>query len=277
MTPGDPADRRDSRSGPEPTEEWLEQLAQSEGVTREDILKQLVSSYWTLKEMHGLIEQGEEGGVEEWPLDVESLYSDSFAEELEDVTERLERLENGDGGEDTVALRAEVEMLAERIDGVEGSLRDRLIDVEERVDEEFGNLERILDYLIDTTDDVERDLKMLSKEQEADRRRRAEQERLTELKHLASRLGVRKAKCEYCGANVDIALLPTPECPQCDRQFTDLDPDKGWFGLGSSTLKVTDKPYIDGAGRDDEQGHADGGQDGSNEVDAGFVWDGNLG
>lgn len=278
MTPDDPRDRRDARSGQLPTEEWLGQLAESEGVSREEVLEQLVSSYWTLKEMHGLIE-GREEGDEEWPIDVEALYSEAFAEELEDVNERLDRLEEGD---EDVALRGEVEMLAERIDGVEGalagriedvegSLGGRIDDVEGRVDEEFGNLERILDYILNTTDDLEEDLGALEREQEADRRRRAQQERLTDLKHLASRLGVRKAKCDYCDATVDIALLPTPECPQCDRQFTDIDPDRGWFGLGSSTLTVSGEPYIDdGSDRDDGRGRTDGGEDrpGSD----GFVW-----
>lgn len=247
----DPADTRENQSETE-SEEWLAKIAESEGLSRDEVVEQLVSSYWTLKEMHGMMEQTKEGrdaGRDVTPLDIEAVYAETLSESLDEIRERLERVEEELPDEDGNPLPGELEMLSQRIAAVEETLGDRHSELESRVDEEFGNLATILDYLIETTDSLTDGLESLSREQEADRRRRVEEERLTELKRLASRLGVRSATCGYCSATVDIAVLPTPECPQCDRRFTDIEPGRRWFGLGSNTLKVTEEPYLEGSSR----------------------------
>lgn len=248
----DPRDKRDVRSESNAPDEWLDRIADSEGISRDEVVEQLVSSYWTLKEMHGLMEHSEEGiQTEELPLDVERVFSDTFSDDIEEVTERLNRLEaalaEGAADEEASEAAARVEMLAQRIDAVESKLSERQDSLQSRFDEEFENLETILDYLIETTDELDARIDTVVREQETDRGHRDEQERLVELKRLASRLGVRSATCEYCDTSLDIALLPTPDCPQCDRRFTDIQPSKGWFGFGSDVLRVTEEPYLDDA------------------------------
>lgn len=246
----DPADRRDTRSEGGPSEEWIARIAESEGVSEEEVVEQLVSSYWTLKEMHGLMEQSEEGiDTEELPLDVERVFADSVSGDIDEIGARLDRLEEAIAGatvdDDTGEIAAQLEMLSQRINGVEEKLTERQDSLEDRFDEEFANLETILDYLIDTTDELDDRIDSIAGEQESDREHRNEQERLVELKRLASRLGVRSAKCEYCDSTIEIALLPTPDCPQCDRRFTDIQPSTRWFGFGTDVLKVTEEPYLD--------------------------------
>jgi len=262
----DPSDRRESHQSPE-TDGWIDRIAESEGLSREEVVEQLVSSYWTLKEMHGLMGLSEEG-VEsaDLPLDLDRIYSESVADDVEEIVDRLDRLEDAveaGGTADVDEVGARVEMLAQRIAAVEESLAERVGGLEGRFDEEFDNLETILDYLIETTDDLGERVQSADEAQEAARADREEQRRLVELKRLASRLGVRSAKCEYCDATVEIALLPTPHCPQCDRQFTDIQPATGWFGFGTDRLTVSDQPYLNGtdAGESadaDDAGSGDG-------------------
>lgn len=271
----DPADHADHADDRAPrldsghSEAWIERIAESEGISRDEVVDRLVSSYWTLKEIHGLVETSEEsdeadGG--EWPLDVGLAYSESLSAELTDLRDRVDGLEGALPGDDAVGsaseLTAQVKMLAQRVAAVEESLRDRQDGLDSRLDRELDNLETILEYLIETTDDLAAEVEALADEQRADRRRRAAEDRLADLKHLASRLDVRSAKCAYCDTRVEIALLPTPECPQCDRSFTDIEPATGWFGFGSNVLTVTEEPYLKDDSADRERTASGTGEDG---------------
>lgn len=272
MMTDDPSDRRGSRESHD-AEEWIDRIAESEGLTREEVVEQLVSSYWTLQEMHGLIEQSEEGTESaELPLDVERL----FSEDVEALVDRLDRLEAAveEGtSTDPEAVNARVEMLAQRIAAVEESLTERVGSLERRFDEEFDNLETILDYLIETTDELDDQVESVAEAQAADRRDREEEQRLVELKRLASRLGVRSAKCEYCDARVEIALLPTPHCPQCDRRFTDIQPATGWFGFGTDVLTVSGEPLLEGPD-DVDRAESDGDDGDGTATEDPFEWGG---
>lgn len=253
--PDDQSDERNSQAGSGATDEWIDRIAESEGLNRDEVVEQLVSSYWTLKEMHGLMEHSEEGmdtEADPLPLDIETLYSETLSEELGEITSRLDRLETelDERGVKAGEIGTRVETLAQRLSSVEEKLGDRQNELQSRFDEEFANLETILDYLIEMTDDLESRLDQVVEEQAAERTHREEQERLVDLKRLASRLGVKSAKCEYCDERIEIALLPTPDCPQCDRRFTDIQPSQRWLGLGTDVLKVTSEPYLDEKGDD---------------------------
>lgn len=260
----DPADDRVGRFGSGHSEAWIERLAESEGVSREEVVERLVSSYWTLKEIHGLMETTEEGtepAEGEWPLEAGTTVPETLSEELDEIRERVEGLEEArvddEEAPSTRELTAQVKMLAQRVAAVEESLVDRQDALGSRLDRELANLETILDYLIETTDGLEEHLDAFADERRADRRRRAEADRLADLKRLASRLGVRTANCEHCNTKVEIALLPTPECPQCDRPFTDVEPATGWFGFGSNVLAVTEEPYLDASAEERPDGRAE--------------------
>ena len=273
----DPSDDRERRFGTDPRQDWIGEIAESEGISREEVVEQLVSSYWTLKEMHGLMETAEEGidgGRTELPIDIETLSTGALVDDLEEVHERIERLEAAlaEHGKDASAeeLQARLQRLMDRLDTFEASVTERYEEIAERqerfagrldelsgrFDDEFENLETILEYLVETTDRLDEEIEAVADDHAATSRRHAREDRLIELKHLASRLGVRRAKCEYCDTQVDIALLPTPECPKCDRPFTDIEPDTRWF-LGSNVLTVTESRYLDERGRE----RGDGGRD----------------
>ncbi len=246
-------------------EEWIDSIATAEGVPPEKVIQRLVSSYWTLTEVHDVL-----GGIDGIGLnavdaeiegdavgDVEgdAIPTDADApttDDIEELRERLDRLEEElDSGRETHAdIETDLAQLTQRVDAVSEQLSDRQSTFESRFDEELEHLETILGYLVDTTDDLESaidglerttgdledGLESVSKELDVVRSHQVEQERLTELKRTASRLGVRSAACEHCGTSVDIGVLPSADCPSCDRQFVDVEHASSWFGFGTDTL-----------------------------------------
>ena len=194
---------------------------------------------------------------------------------VQTLSKRVDALERSiqEGDDHSPDDERTVQALVDELAAVEDSLVSRHEELRERVDTEFGHLHAILEHLLGTTDDV------------ADRTSRLEAEvgefassrdRLVSLKRTAAQLGVRKATCGYCGTKLDVALLPTPVCPQCERAFGDIEPKRGWFG--SATLTIVDRPRPparSGATRDDRVGSADDARGGnaSRDVSAtGFEW-----
>ena len=269
MTDDSPAGRDGETDSPE---EWVDSIATAEGIPPEKVIQRLVSSYWTLTEIHDVLDGIDEDiGVNAIDTDAESNAVDAegetvptdadapTADDVEELRERIDRLgEKRDEDRETRAdIEADLAQLTQRVDAVSEQLSDRQSTLESRFDEELENLETILEYLIDTTDGLEStvdglerttgDLKRtadgfedglesISEELETVRSRQAERERLTDLRRTASQLGVRSAACEHCGTSVDIGVLPSADCPECDRQFVDVERGRGWFGFGSDTL-----------------------------------------
>lgn len=281
MTDEHPDPGESATDGPSP-EEWIDRLAESQGRSRSEVLEELISSHWTLQEMLRLVEQSEEGLEDEGngdeqsgaELDILGFRSDIEQDiaRLEDHVESLdEAVAADDAGTDVSALREDIGSLAKRVNALERSveqgqgpsaadlqalderfsrvaesLAGRHEDLRSRVDDEFSNLETILAYLIDITDTLDDRTASLSTEyhDEVDELL-AERRALVDLKRDAARLGVDTAKCEYCSTTVDIAMLPTAECPQCDRRFEDVVTPSGWLPFGSNTLTVAGKSPSD--------------------------------
>lgn len=238
----DDADSAPSASAPH---NWIDEIASSEDIDRDEVIQRLISAYWTLKEMEGLLEQtgvidpGADGQLDGFgPSDRDAVES-----EVGELRERLSQLENRvDELSRDRPHRGEIEMLEERITGIERSLTAQHNDLRKRFDDELANLSDILEYLMDTTDALEQGIETVADGQIIDRGWLQEQKDVGELKELAARLGVRTANCEECDTSLDIALLTTPSCPECNRTFVDIDPDARWLGLGSNKLRVRSGP-----------------------------------
>ena len=278
----DPLGRDDASVDSSEFLDWLDQMAEAEGVSREELIESLVSSYWTLDEMLSLMEQADPDadlpdagptGHRHGPrwkrlADVEQ----DLAGRIDDLDDRLASLRSDlEGGRDAALaddhhqeLEARLDELASRLDAMdaesaddlgrasavaeiadevetlEASLSSRQDALEARIETEFGHLRTILEHLISTTDDLEdRTARLESTTDEEVREFLASVDRLADLKRTAAQLGVRTATCGYCEKKIDVALLPAPECPQCERRFVDIEPKRGWFG--SATLVVADE------------------------------------
>jgi len=208
---------------------------------------------------------------------------EAFADRLEAVDERVARLERTlpEAGGSSEAAERELDALAGQLRAFETSIESRHETLNDRVNEEFSHLRTIIEHLLSKTDEVDdRTLALLGRFDGEVRQLVAESDRLTDVKRSAARLGVSEAKCEYCSTTVDIALLPTPYCPQCERLVEGVEPKRGWFG--SPTLRVTDRPLLEApresnvsgsetTDADDARDSATGVSGGSDRI-GGFVW-----
>ncbi|MFB6228707.1 MAG: hypothetical protein ABEH88_09135 [Halobacteriales archaeon] len=280
-----------------PSEELLESIAAAEGIPPEEVVGRLISSYWTLTEVYEMLSETEgdiglaaAGDIDPGPSGVDVGEKDAPAveedtptveddedaptteddgdaptiEDIEELRERLDRLEDELRAqkESHADVEADLGSLTQRMDGLEAELRQRQSSITSRLDVELENLETILGYLIDTTDEIDRNLSSVLQEWTTIKDSQAEQERLAEFKQTASELGVQSGECEHCGSSVDIGVLPTADCPDCGEEFVDIEPTTAWFGMGTDTLVTETETAIETSDAEDGGSDSDGGDGG---------------
>lgn len=227
----DPDPPREGTGDPIEFGEWLDMAAESRGVPQEEVLNQLISSYWTLNEMSEMIKEPEGDEVEQ----------DVFSWRVSGTHTPLTRSEFDAFREEIDERFADV---AQRLAAVEAAREDEVVtaaEVQQRVEQEFETLHRILKYLIDATEANEESLAELEERIEsAVTEVPRERARLDHLKQQAMDLGAESADCAYCGKTVNLSLLTVPTCPRCGRDFEGISPRREFFGigLGSHVLKT---------------------------------------
>ncbi|MFB6303898.1 MAG: hypothetical protein ABEH47_01930 [Haloferacaceae archaeon] len=173
-------------------------------------------------------------------------------EKIDDVRERVIQVKRetdakAPADHDHRELRRAAERAADGVD----DLRERIDDLDGRVDEGFDNFEEVLEYLTETSDDLEDrttrlaratvDLRDRVADLETERSARAVAD---DIRAKANRNGDASATCESCSRTVRIGLLSRPECPHCDATFEDVEPSSGLFG--SATLVAGRPPALEG-------------------------------
>lgn len=272
--------------------EWLDAIAETEGLSREETLDRLVSAYWQLNEMVQLVREPD-GSPEQSPsVDElrdgrrqESAAPTPLRETLTEFEERLERLEETvdelrDGGvggrsrpeldqtlqelqRQTATLEQSFEDLngryerllqtkvstqefsdyATRANAFRDAVEERHDSLHDRVQSEFEHIRTILEHLIERAEmDDDRLETELRGYRETLGEVLAERERLLELTTEASRRGIVRADCAHCGHLVDLGLIQSPACPQCERTFARIESEDKLFGLVTEyRLETTDE------------------------------------
>ena len=235
---------------PPDLEEWLDQQATDTDRSREDVLRELVAAYRSITEdetgetvvteadMDAYASQEDVNALESTAVLDDALdeHRDEIDEQLDDIRKRVVQVKRE--ADSKAASDHDHPALGERLDAVENdvtALSESVADVEDDLEGKTGTLARVLV-------DVRAELKRLS----AREARRAETEAL---QLAANREGVEAAKCDTCDAEVTIALLTAPECPQCASTFNDVEKRSGLF---SSNQLVTGEPPALPEGRADD-------------------------
>lgn len=262
---------------PDDLREWIDDRADRTGMDADEVLARSVAAARFLDgESDALAADGER--IVSLALDgedagerLESL-DENAEKRLDALGERVGELEDGldekidDVRQRVIQVKRETdnrapadhshERLREQSDEgvrIATAARDAIDELEEHVDRGFDNFEDILDYLTDTVDEQEEkwnglarmviDLRERVNELEGDvATRRA----TAELKEAANRNGISAADCEHCGTNVQIGLLVSPLCPNCETTFRDVEP--GGRFLRSATLLAGDRPALESGG-----------------------------
>jgi predicted nucleic acid-binding Zn-ribbon protein len=153
------------------------------------------------------------------------------AERFENLQEFAEGLEDGQN-----SIKESLRDLGEGLAQLEDSqleigqevneLRSEQVALEEQIDEEFDGVERVLQHLIDKTENLEYRVGAIAETHEEDLEPVSEhlerKERLRELQAEAQRKDISTAVCDHCDGEIDISLLSDPNCPSCDRENSGL-------------------------------------------------------
>lgn len=256
---------------PPDLEEWLDQQASDTDRSREDVLRELVAAYRSITEDEAGETVVTEPDMDAYAsqddvtdLEARAVLEDALDEHRDDIDEQLDDIRKR-----VVQVKREADSkagsdhdhpdLGGRLDAIENdvtALSESVRDVEDDLDSGFENFEDVLEYLTETTDDLDEktgtlarvlvDARTELKRLSAREARRAETEAL---KLAANREGVETAKCDACDAAVTVALLTAPECPQCASTFNDVEERSGLF---SSNQLVTGDPPALPEGRADD-------------------------
>jgi phage shock protein A len=245
-----------------PTElrEWVERQAAERDAPPERILARAVAIYRAL--------DAEAAGDADDPLDIDpervsdlrdrvtaledrvATLEDDLDTKIDDVRDRVVQVKRetdakAPRGHDHPDLEARADAAGRTAEDVD----DRIDTLGERLDRGFENYEEILEYLTDTTDDLDRKVEQLAGavvdvRSELRRVTAADHDReaVEDLRTAANRHGERTAACADCGATVDLGLLSRPRCPHCEATYVDFEPPSGFFG--SATLTTGDRPAL---------------------------------
>jgi predicted nucleic acid-binding Zn-ribbon protein len=235
-----------SEAFPPELREWVERKASERGTEPETILARAAATYRYLDE-------GADGEVDLDDLDARvAALEDDLDAKIQDVRERVIQVKRETDAK--ASADHDHPNLEERLETVERTAEEAATETDglaERVDRGFENYEEVLEYLTDTTDDLDAKTTTLAGavvdlRRELQRIATAEHDRqaVDDLRTEANRHGDRTASCADCGSTVDLGLLSRPACPHCEATLVEFDPARGFFG--SATLVTGDRPALTG-------------------------------
>ncbi|WP_458205712.1 hypothetical protein [Haladaptatus sp. NG-SE-30] len=240
--------RQQSPDLPPEVNRWLDEKADERGLSRQQLLSELLAAHRAIDEDDAL------------DAELDAL-RDNFMEKITDVRERVVQVKL-EADEKAPTDHGHPE-LGEQLDAIERAVKEldaldeRVAANRERMDAGFENFESVLDYLTESTDELEDRLDVLARALVSVRdqtrtlaAQNARRAATAELARTANRHGIKSGKCEECETSVTIALLTEPACPHCGASFTDIEPKRGFFG--SNTLVVGTPPALEGETLDPE-------------------------
>ena len=245
-------------------DEWLDQRASELGVSREELIMQLLASYRATIELEGeaplssvvdvdvgsaLVQQlGDRldatvaATVDERLPDMadavesridgrfEEVEAD-FQEKIDDVRQRVIQLKReldtkaaADHDHEALSNVEDLQWEVGKLTEAVDTLRSDLEDHRSEVD---GDLSDLGAQLEDTEDRLKRVAWVVSDLRSDTGSRDAHQQAVDRIKRAAAQEGVSTAACENCDESVDISLLTDPQCPHCESTVSDVRPDGG--------------------------------------------------
>ncbi|ELZ66951.1 hypothetical protein C5B91_12055 [Haloferax sp. Atlit-10N] len=245
----------DGVSLPDDLRTWVEARADEEGVDPETVLARALGTYRLAVSDAGESLDGADavsdrlGGVEARVDELEGELDEKISDvRMRVVQVKREADEKAPRDHTHPELDAELDRLADDV----RAARNRVTDLDERVDAGFENFEEILTYLDETTATLDENLRTVARTL-LDLRGRAadleaaglERQALAELLRTANAAGEKKARCEECDETVHLDLLAEPRCPSCRSPFRELSSSPGFFG--SATLHTGRLPALESA------------------------------
>ena len=249
--------------------DWLDQRAARVGIEREELVYQLLATSRLTDELDGADEDGSPSRSEWYGEIVTRIVEEAFEIERDAIEPTLI-----DGVHDLrariiqvkrdVDTKAALEHRHESVEARRSSLQDdvnqlsaavantdrELDHLEVSVDEGFKSSEAALSAVVERVDELgDRCTKLTPVVRKASetmdrlRSREDQLDRAADIARIANVHGCKKASCGRCTMIVDLTLLWTDTCPQCNAPFSTLEP-KRWL-FGSARLRTIDRPELE--------------------------------
>lgn len=225
---------------PEDVDAWLDERAETLGLDRAELLRELLSAHRAVATVSGeqLDPAPDTGSIDDR---LEAL-EEEFGTDLDEVRRRLVQVKrevDGKAPADHHAFDA-VESLDGSVDALEGRLDSQASRIES-IQDRIGDLESGIEELDDAVEDL-RETADVTAADLADVREKltrvaqvlvslrdggastggSPDERLVAIKRLAAREGYGQVECDACGGSVYLPVLPEAACPHCDAPFHDI-------------------------------------------------------
>lgn len=227
---------------PEDVDAWLDERAETLGITREELLRELLSAHRAVATA-----DGDPADPDPAPAAIDrqvDALEEEFGAQLDEVRRRLVQVKRAVDGRapadhDHEAFET-LQALDGQLDGLEGrldeqadridSLDNRATELEsevEALDATVGDLRETSEVTTDGLADVEEKLTrvaqvVVSLRDGGSATDAWPDDRLVTIKRLAAREGYGYAECEACGGTVYLTVLPEAACPHCDAPFHDV-------------------------------------------------------
>jgi predicted Zn-ribbon and HTH transcriptional regulator len=242
---------------------WLQRRADEHGVDVERFVRELLAAHHAADESDDPADEWFAPPAEAVDQDDLDAVRDDFRKLLEDVRSRVVQVkretdEKAPVDHDHETIRQDLEGLEADLEDLDDAIDchdDRILSLEVDVEEGFENFEDVLEYLLETTDDLAERTDRLARAT-IDARERLQslagsvekRDATDRLKRDAALDGIASADCEDCGRSVRAGQLTAPECPFCASNFVDVEPKQGL--LGSATFVTGDRPALVGTDQD---------------------------
>jgi len=162
----------------------------------------------------------------------------------EDAVERAEIAQLEDVATETAEELTAIRDHLDEIEQRQATLETENEEFETRIEREFDDIENIFEHLLGNVDDLEAQFEEWTSTYQADmgviQRRIEKRNHLSTLRREADRKGVERGECDNCGERVTLSLLDSPDCPECEQQFSSIEDT--WIPFRTPTLRTTPTP-----------------------------------
>ncbi|MFB6218366.1 MAG: hypothetical protein ABEH77_04165, partial [Halobacteriaceae archaeon] len=252
---------------PDPESAWLAEQASARDLSEAEFLRRLVAAYRSVDDEEPDV--ATEADVAELAERVESVEADT-EEKIEDVRDRIVQVKRevdakAPADHDHPELKEGIRSAGAAAESAQSDVADlerNLQALRETTERGFDNYEEVLEYLTESTDDLEEKLTRVATALVGTRRvvgelgaREDDRQVVEDIQTDANRQGIGAADCENCGESVDLGLLADPFCPHCGTAVRGVEPKSGFFG--SPTLLTGEPAALDDASVIDTESEVD--------------------
>jgi negative regulator of replication initiation len=223
-------------------DEWLDKQSNSQGESRETIVRQLLAAHRTATDPDNQDSLGSmldiEGMVEDALKDQLKPIEQDFQNKISDVRERFLQTKrkidqkapaDHEAFQTVNELEIRLEELSSTVENIQEQIEEGELGKESLSDSDLESLETELSRFDTRMEDAEDKLnrvawviKDIRESQLGKDREDLQQQTVNSIKRTAAEAGISSAPCNGCDTSVDIGLLTEPLCPHCDMRLGDL-------------------------------------------------------